>query len=192
MARERLRIIGLLSAMLLIGYGCKNQAFGPSASGQNPVASEMAMHKDPGMMMNPMQRNYTAHLSGRNEVPTAVNTNATGEAIFHISKDGKSISYKLITSNIDNLLMAHIHIGTPSVNGPITVWLYPESGPPPHLISGRFDGVLATGTITAKDLMGPLQGDVLDSLITRIKNGDAYVQVHTVQHKTGEIRGQIK
>lgn len=192
MAKRQIWISGILSVILLTAYGCKKQAFGPTGQGSGTSIKPSMMHGNSLLAMNPMQRNYTAHLSGRNEVPTAINTNATGEATFHISKDGKSISYKLITSNINNLLMAHIHIGTPSVNGPITVWLYPESGPPPQLIKGRFDGVLATGTITASDLMGPLQGDVLDSLITKIKNGDAYVQVHTVQHKTGEIRGQIK
>jgi len=90
------------------------------------------------------------------------------------------------------LLMSHIHMGTSNENGPIVVWLYPVHGSSPELITGRFDGVLAQGTITADNLTGPLAGESLDSLITKMKSGDAYVQVHTTQHKAGEIRGQIK
>lgn len=193
MAKEKLRILGLLTLILVAGYACKNQAFGPSGSGQNQaVTPQMANgNAHEMMMMNSMQRNFRAHLSGRNEVPDTVTTMGTGEAIFQVSKDGKSISYKLITSNIKNLLMAHIHLGTPSENGPIVVWLYPKT-PPPHLISGRFDGVLATGTFTAENLTGPLAGESLDSLIVKMKMGDTYVQVHTTQHHAGEIRGQIE
>lgn len=134
--------------------------------------------------------NFTASLKGREEVPP-VDTNAQGQAIFHVSKDGDSISYKLIAANIENVLMAHIHVAPPGVNGPVVVWLYPEA-PPPQLIPGRFDGVLATGTFTAADLVGPLAGASLDDLITEIQAGNTYVNVHTSQYPGGEIRGQIK
>jgi hypothetical protein len=135
-------------------------------------------------------KNFTASLKGREEVPP-VDTNAQGQAIFHVSKDGTSISYRLIAANIENVLMAHIHVAPPGVNGPVVVWLYPE-GPPPQLIPGRFDGVLATGTFTADDLVGPLAGMTLDDLIAEMTAGNTYVNVHTSQFPGGEIRGQIK
>jgi hypothetical protein len=135
------------------------------------------------------ERNFVASLKGREEVP-AVDTRAQGQAIFHVSKDGSSISYKVIVANIENVTMAHIHLGPAGANGPVVVWLYPDA-PPPQLIPGRFSGVLAEGTITADDLVGPLAGASLEALIEEMVSGNTYVNVHTEQFPAGEIRGQI-
>src|ERR671935_4129 len=109
--------------------------------------------------------NVGTHLKGRYEVPLR-NTNAQGEAIFRVSDDGNSVDYKLIASNIDNAFMAHIHMGAPTVNGPIVVWLYPSTAPVPGPFgAGRHDGVLAEGTFTAANLVGPLAGHPLSVLI---------------------------
>jgi hypothetical protein len=133
-------------------------------------------------------RNYTASLKGENEVP-AVETNAQGQAIFHLSKDGTELSYKLIVANIENVTMAHIHLAP--AGGAVVAWLYP-AGPPPQLIEGRFSGILAEGTITADDLVGPLAGQTFDDLLEAIAAGDTYVNVHTTAYPGGEIRGQIR
>lgn len=135
-------------------------------------------------------RNYRAHLSGANEVP-AVQTNAQGQAVFQLSKDGQTLSYKLIVASIENVRMAHIPIAPESANGPVAAWLYP-SAPPMALIPGRFDGVLAEGTLTSANLVDPLAGRPLSDLISAIEAGSAYVNVHTNQAPGGEIRGQIK
>lgn len=136
------------------------------------------------------QNNFRASLKGRDEVPAA-NTNAQGEAIFQLSEDGSEIHYKLIAANIENILQSHIHVAPAGVNGPVVVWLYPEGGPPAQLIEGRFDGVLAEGTITAADLVGPLTGMTLDDLLAEMRSGNTYVNIHTLQFPGGEIRGQI-
>lgn len=135
-------------------------------------------------------RNFQAHLSGGEEVPPA-DTRAQGQAIFQLSKDGNGLRYKLIAANIENILQAHIHLAPAGENGPIVVWLYP-SGPPPVLIEGRFQGVLAEGTITAANLIGLLAGQALDALIEEFESGNAYVNVHTSQFPGGEIRGQVR
>jgi hypothetical protein len=134
-------------------------------------------------------RTYTASLSGSQEVP-ANDSNAAGQAIFTVAKDGQSIEYKVIASNIQNVHMAHIHLGPAGANGGVVVWLYP-SGPPPILIEGRSSGILATGTITAASLVGSLSGQPLSALIDAFDSGNAYVNVHTSQFPGGEIRGQI-
>ncbi len=121
---------------------------------------------------------FEATLSGKNVVPP-VKTKATGEATFNFSKDGKSLFYKLTVHNVDNVIMAHIHHAAPGKDGPIAVWLY--KGKP----SGVVNGVLSKGVITDKIIN-------LDSLKTWIKNGDAYVLVHTKAYPNGEIRGTIK
>ncbi len=134
--------------------------------------------------------NYRAHLSGDNEVPP-VDTNAQGQTVLQLAADGESMDYRLNVANIENVLMAHLHVGPPDANGPVVVWLYPEDGPPPALIEGRFDGTLATGTITESDLVGPLEGMDLDALIAEMDAGNIYVNVHTEQNPGGEIRGQV-
>ena len=134
-------------------------------------------------------RNFTTHLTGDEEVPPA-QTQAQGQAIFQLSKDGTELTYKLIVANIENVNQAHIHLGPEGANGPVVVWLYPDA-PPPVLIPGRFSGVLASGTITAADLVGPLAGMTLQDLLNAMEAGNTYVNVHTSQFPGGEIRGQI-
>lgn len=133
---------------------------------------------------------FRAHLSGDSEVP-AVDTKAVGEAVFMVSKDGSQITYQLIVANLENVRMSHIHLAPEGVNGPVVVWLYP-SGPPPVLIEGTSNGILAKGVITSANLVGSLQGMPLSALIDEIKAGNAYVNAHTIMYGGGEIRGQIK
>jgi CHRD domain len=133
---------------------------------------------------------FHATLSGKNQSPT-IDTPAHGSATFTLSNTGKSLSYRLYVADIDNVSMAHIHIGTAGKEGPVAAWLYP-SKPPAVVKEGKFTGVLASGTITAANLMGPLEGKTIADLVHEIKTGNAYVNVHTTAHPAGEIRGQIE
>lgn len=134
---------------------------------------------------------FVTPLSGAEEVP-ANDSLGRGVAIFHLSADGESLSYRLIVANIENVTQAHIHAHAPAgANAGVVVWLYPEDGPPAELILGRSDGVLATGTITEDDLVGAFAGQPLSTLIDAITGGTAYVNVHTTQFPPGEIRGQL-
>lgn len=133
---------------------------------------------------------FRATLSGRNQTPP-IDTSAHGTATFSLTKSGKSLSYRLYVADVENVSMAHIHIGGAGEEGPVAVWLYP-SHPPARVKKGKFTGTLASGVITAAKLEGPLKGKAIADLISEIKNGDAFVNVHTVQHPAGEIRGQIK
>jgi hypothetical protein len=122
---------------------------------------------------------FIAHLVGDQETPPN-DSLAQGEVVLHLNADG-TISYKLNVANIDNVFMAHIHVAPRGVAGPVKQWLYPVSGPPPHLLPGRTDGTLAEGTFTPTP-----------ALLTAIENGDAYVNVHTTALPAGEIRGQLR
>lgn len=166
-----------LSAIMLIVTACS------SVETDDLVPDEAAL-KSAGIPLN-----FRAHLSGGEEVPP-VTTEATGQAIFQLSKDGTELSYKLIVANIQNVSMAHIHVAPEGVNGPVVVWLYP-SGPPPQLIPGRSSGILGEGVITSDNLVGPLVGHSLSDLVELIQAGETYVNVHTSQFPAGEIRGQI-
>ena len=142
-------------------------------------------------------RNFAVHLTGDEEVPARA-TLAQGEAFFQISKDGTEIRYRLLVANIDNVIASHIHMGPAGVNAPVVAFLYGTVTPG----GGRTDGVLAEGTITAANLVGPLAGHLLSDLITAMETGNAYVNVHTNDGVAptntgpgdfpgGEIRGQI-
>lgn len=134
-------------------------------------------------------KNFRAHLSGDQEVP-ANESIAQGQATFQLSKDGTELSYKLIVANLEDLHMAHIHRAAAGVNGGVVVWLYP-AGPPPAMISGTTNGILAEGTIKAANLRGSLAGQPLSTLINEMSAGNTYVNVHTMLFPGGEIRGQI-
>jgi hypothetical protein len=126
-----------------------------------------------------LNRNFSRHLSGDFEVPIR-DTQGQGEAIFHLSANETALEYKLIASNIENVFMAHIHVGMPGVNGPIGVWLYPSTTPAPGPPGGgRTDGVLAEGTITEANFVGPLAGRSMADLVALMNGGGAYVNVHT-------------
>jgi len=151
-----------------------------------------------GVAVAGANRNWSTHADGSLEVP-ARDTNAQAQAIFHLSEDGTELQYKLIASNIDNVVQAHIHAGLPGVNGQIGAFLYglvPPGG-------GRTDGVLAQGTITAGDLIGPFAGMSVADVAELLDSGGAYVNLHTNDgvgavntgpgdFPGGEIRGDIR
>jgi len=181
-------IIGLCTIVLVM-VACEDDPYNSVNSNQDQAAGPERIVDQPPVSVDHYQLNFRTHLKGSNEVPP-VETNAQGQAIFKVSRDGTSIEYKLIVANIENVLMSHIHNAPAGQNGGIVVWLYPSS-PPPQLIEGRFQGVLAEGTFTADDLVGSLEGQSLGALIEEMKAGNTYVNVHTTEHLPGEVRGQI-
>ena len=139
-----------------------------------------------------------APLSGDNEVPARA-TGARGNATFDVSADGSQITYRLIVANIEHVVASHIHIAPAGENGQIVAFLFGPASPG----GGRVDGVIATGTITAADLVGPLAGQPLSALRSAMEAGNAYVNVHTNDgvdptntgpgdFPGGEIRAQIR
>ena len=127
--------------------------------------------------------NFSATLSGANEVPPN-ESNDHGVVIIKIAHDETSIDYKLIVSNADSVAAAHLHLAPDGVNGPVVAHLF--GGP----VTGRQNGILSQGTITAEDVVGPLAGD-LQALIDTLRSGYIYTNVHTVVLPAGEIRGQL-
>jgi CHRD domain len=151
-----------------------------------------------GIALAGVNDNWSIHATGASEVPPR-DTRAQGQAILHLADDEASIDFRLIATNIDNVVQAHIHVGPPGENGPIVAFLYGLVDPG----AGRQTGVLSTGTITAASLTGPLTGHPLADLITEIRNGNAYVNVHTNDGVAptntgpgdfpgGEVRGNIE
>src|SRR5262245_49958032 len=67
-------------------------ASGPSAAGQAKTGGPLS----------------STHLNGGNENPANA-SQGQGQALLTLSEDGTSVSFKLIASNIDNVVQAHIH-----------------------------------------------------------------------------------
>lgn len=147
------------------------------------VLALVAVSATPALADSEVDRIARAELSGRNEVPPVL-TDGQGQARFNVSDE--SIEYRLFVSDLENITQAHIHLGPAGENGPVVAFLF-------GFVEGgvTVDGLLATGTITAEDLVGPLAGQPLSALIDAMNSGNAYVNVHTVANPAGEIRGQI-
>jgi hypothetical protein len=158
--------------------------------------------------------NLGTHLKGDEEVftpatpggPTPADSHAQGQAIFRVSDDGSTVDFKLIASNIDNVIMSHIHCGVFGANGPIRMWLYPVIGPSGAAGpsgAGRHNGVLATGTFSPTGVICPASAVGTDMpLLDAMRAGLTYVNVHTNDgvgaantgpgdFPGGEIRGQL-
>jgi hypothetical protein len=107
-------------------------------------------------------------LTGAEETPP-VTTSASGTGTIAIAAD-KSVSGTIKTTGIDGTA-AHIHVGAPG-----------QSGPPIITLSKGADGVWLV----------PDGSKLTDEQYASFKAGNLYVNVHSAEHKPGEIRGQLK
>jgi hypothetical protein len=80
--------------------------------------------------------------------------------LARLSSDGRRLRFILVIQHIRNAFVGHIHLGRIGVNGPVVVFLFGPLGNP---VSVRKR--IVTGTITSKDLVGPLKGRSLEELI---------------------------
>jgi hypothetical protein len=107
-------------------------------------------------------------LSGDQEVPPVAST-ATGLGTLVIKND-KTVSGSIKTAGIEGT-MAHIHLAEPGKNGPPIITL----------------------TKTADNTWSVPEGAKLsDDQYKSFKDGNLYVNVHSAEHKGGEIRTQLK
>jgi hypothetical protein len=107
-------------------------------------------------------------LSGAEETPP-VTTSASGSATFTIGAD-KSVKGKVTTTGMEGIA-AHIHVGAPG-----------EAGPP---VITLVKGDKGEWTVPPGALL-------TDEQLASYKAGNLYVNVHSAEHKPGEIRGQLK
>ncbi|MFH5801286.1 CHRD domain-containing protein [Haladaptatus sp. CMAA 1911] len=130
----------------------------------------------------------TGLLTGEKQVPP-VDSNGRGVAVFRRTTDEK-LEYGLLAFGLDApVTKAHIHTGESGESGPHIVNLVDgDATEEQHLFGGS---VVATGTISDDDLVGPYEGSSLDDLTTEIAGGKTYVNVHSKAYPDGEIRDQI-
>lgn len=127
---------------------------------------------------------FRAELTGDQERPQPVVTDARGEAYLFVSDDERAISFTLNVTGLDpaNILQAHIHAAPAGQNGNVVAFIAFTS----------FEGTIR-GTITASDLIpdASMGINTFADLIDAITAGNTYLNVHTTDHPGGEIRGQI-
>ena len=172
----------LMAATILGGAAISVVGF-PVVHAQNQTAGT---DQQPAGEQAQQDQVFSANLTGDSEVPP-VTTNSTGSAEFELNDDGDEMSYDLEAEDITGVLYAHIHQGSDSENGPIVVTLFNATDGPTDEISGT----LESGTFTAEDFEGPLQGQNMTDLVDAIEGGQAYVNVHTEANPPGEVRGTI-
>jgi hypothetical protein len=107
-------------------------------------------------------------LTGAEETPP-VTTSASGTGTITIAAD-KSVSGTVKTVGIEGTV-AHIHVGAPG-----------QSGPPIITLNKGADGAWSV----------PTGSKLTDDQFASFKAGNLYVNVHSAEHKAGEIRGQLK
>ncbi len=124
--------------------------------------------------------------------PAGTDATATGQARFTLDAGAGAVSYELDVDGIVDVTQAHIHIADqPGGNGGVAVWLYPPA-PPAMLVPGEFTGRLGEGAFAETDFVGPLAGMTMGDLLTAIREGRAYVNVHTNAFPGGAIRGTVE
>jgi hypothetical protein len=98
------------------------------------------------------------------------------------------MKFRVNVTGISNASAAHIHMGKAGENGDVIVDLLnaPESKD-----KDTAYGMIFRGNLSDSSLTGPMQGKTLDDLTAAMESGDTYVNVHTAEHKDGEIRGQL-
>ena len=122
--------------------------------------------------------------------PKPADTQANGSAVFYFDESKHELTYKLMVEKIQDVSMAHLHIGPAGKEGQLAVWLYPPPGESraDRKIEGEFNGTLADGVIRPEDLK---DGVSFNELIESLTNGNAYVNIHTEKFVMGAVRGQI-
>lgn len=153
------------------------------------------------------------HLVGYNETPSTINSPGSADFKARISQDGTAIDYKLTYRNLSStVLQSHIHFGRPALTGGIVLFLCTNLTPPANVPTPQAcpetNPATITGTLTAADVI-PLpitctgtppvcSGQGIDpgatgfaEIVKAIRDGAAYVNVHTTNHPSGEIRAPL-
>ena len=132
---------------------------------------------------NPPPERYVVALAGLNERPNPVTTTGSGSAVVTVLSPD-SIEWVVYVSAMDSITAGHFHAGDANTAGPVMYFVFggPTTG---RGITGLLNSGIATRTSTFSGAF------TYDSLLTRIRAGTTYLNVHTRRNPGGEIRGQV-
>jgi len=129
------------------------------------------------------EQKFIAELTGKEEVPPNESP-SSGFAWLKITND--EIRFEVNVTDMDKVNAAHIHLAEAGKNGPVVLTLF-MGGP-----TEQVNGTIGEANVTASNLEGPMKGKDVTDLVTAMKDGTTYVNVHTTDFPNGEIRGQLK
>ena len=168
--------VGMVAAITLVATGATADADGSSDGAQGTLRER---------------------LSGYEENPLALSTTGTGEFRARIGP-GDKITYSLSYSALEGpVTQAHIHFGSPSQVGGISVFFCSNLGNGPAGTQACPPApATVTGTVRPADVIGPA-GQGIDpgqfaELVAAIRAGATYVNVHSTKYPVGEIRAQLE
>jgi hypothetical protein len=136
-------------------------------------------------------------LSGFEETPLALSTTGNGRFRALIKQGSETITYTLSYAELEGaVLQAHIHFGSASQSGGISVFLCTNQGNgPAGTQTCPEQPATIRGTITPADVLGPagqgIAAGEFAELVAAIRDGTAYVNVHSQKYPAGEIRAQF-
>lgn len=156
-------------------------------------------------------RRFNEFLNGFQEATVVVATTATGTFKATINRDETAIDYVLTFKELEGeVRQAHIHIGHPQNQGAIVLWLCETVDNPSPVSStpscteddpSNLHAGKVTGTLTAADIAvatGTIASGIetatpeeFAQVISLIKAGKTYVNVHSSKFGPGEIRSQL-
>lgn len=135
------------------------------------------------------QQGYRARLDPANEVPPANVGSASPAGTADFTSDGTTIVYRVHVTGLSSpYTAAHIHLGGPGVAGPVVVALPLSAGSTDGTVDG--EGTIQSSQITGKNPDGSTMS--MDDLLNAMRSGRTYVNVHTENNKSGELRGPIE
>ncbi|GLI01661.1 CHRD domain-containing protein [Phytohabitans aurantiacus] len=139
----------------------------------------------------------TERLSGYEEDPQTISTTGQGRFRAQIDERAQEISYRLTYNDlVGTVTQAHIHFGGRAQSGGISVFLCTNLGNGPVGTQAcPAAPATVTGVLRPADVIGPpaqgIAAGEFTELVAAIRAGTTYVNVHSSQWPTGEIRAQL-
>ena len=164
---RRLRIVTAVAVCAMVVLGLSGAAF---ADDEEPNAL-----------------GYQSVMIGLAQVPPAPSV-GRGLATYLITEDSATVYYSVQVLDVSSTITAaHIHVGHAGQNGDVVANLCGAG----NTAACTAQGQIASGTINASSLVGPLAGHPLSDLVIAMTSGGTYTNVHTSNFPNGEIRGQV-
>jgi CHRD domain len=136
-------------------------------------------------------------LSGFEEDPLVLSTTGNGRFTLRINLDNQEARYQLSYSALEgDITQAHIHIGGRAQSGGIAVFLCSNLGNGPAgtqlcpAAPAEISGTFGPAAVIGPAGQGVAAGEFAE-VVTAIRMGKAYVNVHSSRYPGGEIRAQL-
>ena len=143
-------------------------------------------------------RDIRERLSGYEEDPLTFSTPASGEFKAKLNRSKQEIEWRLTYRDTPTAVtQAHIHFGGSAQSGGISVFFCTNLGNGPAGTQACPPApATVSGTIRPADVIGPVGQGItageFDELVSAIRAGKTYANVHTTERPGGEIRAQLE